>query len=75
MEIRIVPASEPPPSARDVEIVERKGLGHPDRICDAVMDRVSVALCAAYRAAAGGIAHHNCDKGTLVAGQAVTLER
>jgi S-adenosylmethionine synthetase len=70
MEIRIAPASGPPPSDRDVEIVERKGLGHPDRICDAVMDRVSVALCAAYRKAVGAIAHHNCDKGTLVAGQA-----
>ncbi len=24
-----------------VEIVERKGLGHPDYICDAVMDNIS----------------------------------
>ena len=29
---------------RMVEIVERKGLGHPDSICDAVMEQVSLAL-------------------------------
>lgn len=52
-----------------VEIVERKGLGHPDSICDAVLDAVSVALCDAYRKACGAILHHNVDKGLLVAGQ------
>lgn len=52
-----------------VEIVERKGFGHPDSICDAVMDAVSVALCAAYRKRCGLILHHNIDKGLLVAGQ------
>ena len=53
-----------------VEIVERKGLGHPDSICDAVLDAVSVALCAAYRQLCGTILHHNVDKGLLAAGQA-----
>lgn len=27
-----------------IEIVERKGLGHPDYICDAVADRISTDL-------------------------------
>lgn len=52
-----------------VEIVERKGLGHPDSICDAIMERVSVSLSRAYLERFGAILHHNCDKGLLVAGQ------
>ncbi|MBI1900337.1 MAG: methionine adenosyltransferase [Planctomycetia bacterium] len=58
-----------PVALRQAEHVERKGLGHPDSICDAVMEAVSVALCAAYRAACGRVLHHNVDKGLLVAGQ------
>ncbi len=53
----------------DVEIVERKGLGHPDTICDLVMERISQALSKAYLKRYGRILHHNCDKGLLVAGQ------
>lgn len=53
----------------DVEIVERKGLGHPDTICDLVMERISQALSRAYLRHYGRILHHNCDKGLLVAGQ------
>ena len=30
------------------EIVERKGLGHPDTICDAVMEQVAVELAQAF---------------------------
>jgi S-adenosylmethionine synthetase len=52
-----------------VEIVERKGSGHPDSICDAVMEAISVALCQAYLAEFGTILHHNIDKGLLVAGR------
>ena len=54
---------------QQVEVVERKGRGHPDSICDGVMDAVSVALCAVYRERCGRILHHNVDKGLLVAGQ------
>ena len=53
-----------------LEIVERKGLGHPDYICDAIMDRVSVALCREYLKRFGTILHHNADKSLLVAGEA-----
>lgn len=55
--------------APDVEIVERKGLGHPDTICDLVMEQISQALSQAYLKHHGRILHHNCDKGLLVAGQ------
>jgi S-adenosylmethionine synthetase len=52
-----------------VELVERKGLGHPDSICDAIMEAISVALCRTYLDATGQVLHHNIDKGLLVAGQ------
>ena len=52
-----------------IEIVERKGLGHPDYICDAVMDQISVRLSQEYLAKAGTILHHNVDKSLLVAGE------
>jgi S-adenosylmethionine synthetase len=68
-EIHIEPMSGPSVSEMDVEIVERKGLGHPDTICDAVMERISQALSRAYLEGFGTILHHNCDKGLLVAGQ------
>jgi S-adenosylmethionine synthetase len=51
-----------------VEIVERKGTGHPDFICDSVMDAISVALSQAYLKEFGTILHHNIDKGLLAAG-------
>jgi len=54
---------------RQVELVERKGVGHPDSICDAIMEEVSVALCQEYMANFGRVVHHNIDKGLLVAGR------
>ncbi|MEM3596710.1 MAG: methionine adenosyltransferase [Candidatus Bathyarchaeia archaeon] len=53
-----------------IEIVERKGLGHPDYICDAVMDQISICLSKEYLEKAGTILHHNVDKSLLVAGEA-----
>jgi S-adenosylmethionine synthetase len=53
-----------------LEIVERKGLGHPDYICDAVMDNISIRLSEEYLKKAGSILHHNVDKSLLVAGGA-----
>lgn len=52
-----------------IEIVERKGLGHPDYICDAVMDQISIGLSKEYLARTGSILHHNVDKSLLVAGE------
>ncbi len=51
------------------EICERKGLGHPDYICDDVMNEVSVALSKEYLKRFGRIMHHNIDKGLLAAGE------
>ncbi len=54
----------------EVEIVERKGVGHPDSICDAIMERVSIELSREYLRQFGIILHHNIDKAFLVAGDA-----
>jgi S-adenosylmethionine synthetase len=51
------------------EIVERKGIGHPDTICDLIMDKISVELSKLYLKEIGAIQHHNMDKSMLVAGQ------
>ncbi len=51
------------------EIVERKGIGHPDTICDLVMNQVSIDLSKLYLKETGAIQHHNMDKALLVAGQ------
>lgn len=67
--IHIQHMHDPRPGETAVEIVERKGLGHPDTICDAVMESIAQALSRAYREHFGTILHYNCDKGLLVAGQ------
>lgn len=54
---------------REVEYVERKGLGHPDSMCDAMMEAISQKLSRIYLERAGRILHHNTDKGLLIAGQ------
>jgi S-adenosylmethionine synthetase len=51
-----------------VEIVERKGRGHPDSLCDGAAEELSVALCKFYREKVGRILHHNVDKAVLVGG-------
>lgn len=56
------------PYEEDVEIVERKGIGHPDTICDNVAEQVSIALSRYYLEEFGAVMHHNVDKGLLVAG-------
>lgn len=58
-----------PVAGRETEIVERKGVGHPDSICDNALEAAAVALSREYRERAGRILHFNIDKGLLVAGQ------
>ncbi|OAG27458.1 methionine adenosyltransferase [Thermodesulfatator autotrophicus] len=53
-----------------LEVCERKGLGHPDTICDALAEEFSRALCRFYLEKLGFILHHNVDKGLLFAGRA-----
>jgi S-adenosylmethionine synthetase len=57
-------------SADDVEVVERKGIGHPDTICDALAETLSRNLCREYRDRFGDVLHHNVDKALLRGGSA-----
>ena len=51
------------------EIVERKGIGHPDSIADGLAESVSQALCRMYLERFGRILHHNTDEVEVVGGQ------
>jgi len=67
--IVVTPLKHIPLEEQEIEIVERKGLGHPDTICDSIMNEVSVNLCKEYLNKVGTIMHHNIDKSLLVAGE------
>ena len=58
-------------SDESVEVVERKGVGHPDTICDALAESLSRALSREYRSRFGDILHHNVDKALLRGGRAI----
>ena len=51
-----------------VELVERKGLGHPDSIADGISESVSRALSRLYLDEFGRILHHNTDETQVVGG-------
>ncbi len=59
------------PSVEDipVEIVERKGIGHPDSLCDGIAERISVEYARWCQTNLGVLLHHNFDKVQLVAGE------
>ncbi len=52
----------------DVELVERKGRGHPDTMADALSEAFSQALSNHYLKQCGTILHHNVDKLLIAAG-------
>ncbi|MGC9517731.1 MAG: methionine adenosyltransferase [Methanomicrobiales archaeon] len=58
-----------PIEKNEVEIVERKGIGHPDSISDGIAESVSCALCKAYIDKFGGVLHHNTDEVQITAGE------
>lgn len=62
--------NSPATASLPVEIVERKGIGHPDTICDALAEHLSVVLSRFYLDRFGTILHHNVDKALLCGGSA-----
>ena len=68
--IRVEPVVGRAVEEQDVEIVERKGLGHPDSLCDGIAEHVSQALARAYIDRVGKVLHYNTDETQLVAGTA-----
>ncbi|MCK4475473.1 MAG: methionine adenosyltransferase [Methanophagales archaeon] len=67
--IKVEFVSREPVEEQEIEMVERKGLGHPDSLCDGIAEAVSIALCKEYKKKCGLILHHNTDKVQLVAGR------
>ena len=57
-----------PPFLPPVEFVERKGLGHPDTICDAVAEELCRYLARGYLERLGTVQAFNVDKAILAAG-------
>lgn len=55
------------------EMVERKGIGHPDTVCDHIAEQVSIALCNYYLENFGSILHYNVDKALLVGGKSTPV--
>ena len=68
--IAVTKAQADPIEQQSLEIVERKGKGHPDTILDAVVENVGVRLCKYYLDNFGRILHHNVDKGSIAGGRA-----
>lgn len=68
VEITTLPGD--PIEDKRAEFVERKGIGHPDTICDGIAEAVSRALCQEYLAEFGRVLHHNTDSVLLIAGEA-----
>lgn len=58
-----------PVESLQVELVERKGVGHPDYIADSASEMASRELSKYYLERFGTILHHNLDKTLLVGGQ------
>lgn len=59
-----------PVEEREAEMVERKGLGHPDSVADGIAEAISRKLCREYLRRYGVILHHNTDQVEVVGGEA-----
>lgn len=59
-----------PVEMQKVELVERKGIGHPDSIADGIAEAISRALSREYIKRYGIILHHNTDQVEVVGGRA-----
>ncbi len=69
MEILIEKTKDTPVRQSAIEIVERKGLGHPDTLCDRAAEELSIAFSQHYLKKFGRVLHHNIDKCLLVGGR------
>ncbi|AWX32296.1 methionine adenosyltransferase [Methanosphaera sp. BMS] len=67
--IKIEKAIQKPIEQNEIEIVERKGIGHPDSISDGIAESVSRILSQTYKKKAGHVLHHNTDEVQITAGE------
>ncbi|MEM1942726.1 MAG: methionine adenosyltransferase [Candidatus Caldarchaeum sp.] len=68
--VAVEPLDRTPVEKQEIELVERKGLGHPDYIIDSACEEASLMLSMYYLREFGRVLHHNVDKGLLVGGRA-----
>lgn len=67
--IKVEELLQTPIEKQRIELVERKGIGHPDSISDGLAEAVSRALCREYITKCGAVLHHNTDETQIVAGR------
>ncbi|MCQ1534717.1 methionine adenosyltransferase [Methanosarcina sp. KYL-1] len=67
--IKVEELLQTPIEKQRIELVERKGIGHPDSISDGLAEAVSRALCREYINKCGAVLHHNTDETQIVAGR------
>ncbi|OKJ78574.1 methionine adenosyltransferase [Streptomyces sp. CB02460] len=58
------------PHDLDVEVVERKGIGHPDTLADGIAELASIRYSEYCLAEFGAVLHHNLDKVAVLGGRA-----
>lgn len=61
-----------PVEKQRIEIVERKGIGHPDSLADGMAEAISKGLCKEYLKRFDNVLHHNTDECQIVAGSSVS---
>ena len=67
--IKVEELFQTPIEKQRIELVERKGIGHPDSISDGLAEAVSRALCREYIDKRRAVLHHNTDETQIVAGR------
>lgn len=67
--IKVSECCETPVENLESEIVERKGIGHPDSVADGIAESISRELSKMYLEHYGRILHHNTDQIEVVGGQ------
>ncbi len=67
--IKIEALQQIPLERQEIELVEKKCIGHPDSLADGIAESISRALSMAYLEECGAILHHNTDQGEIVAGE------
>ncbi len=67
--IKVERLNQRPLELQEIELVERKGIGHPDSVADGLAESISRALCQEYLDRFGAVLHHNTDKTQIVAGR------
>jgi S-adenosylmethionine synthetase len=68
MQLFIEKLNQKPVCKQKIEIVERKGIGHPDSLIDAICEASSRVVSQYYMDKKGFICHHNLDKGLISSG-------